>query len=218
MQSLVAYAKERLKPLGFRKQGVNFTRMNHGYIQAIAFQRCSFAEGYYINIGIHPIGIPSLKLGRDILLINSSPKATECTISQRAEQVCDAPNVCRAKDGSLVFGVFPEYLTEESYSHFDVFLSSAIPEWQNYWSNDRRIINADYNILGCMFPLIPNLWHECVAILKCFCSIRLGNLSDARSYLHDFDEMTGGCYSQIHSHLNTLLNLAAGVAEPDADY
>ena len=73
-----------LKPLGFKKKAKLFKTEN-GFYKLINIQNSQYGDDFYINIGIHPIGLP--RLITDQLLIKENSSIFDCILQTRIEPI-----------------------------------------------------------------------------------------------------------------------------------
>ncbi len=63
MQDFIINLHTALKPLGFKKKRHTFFKADNGFYKLINIQNSQYGDDFYINIRIHPIGLPQLITG-----------------------------------------------------------------------------------------------------------------------------------------------------------
>nr|WP_240523227.1 DUF4304 domain-containing protein [Bacillus cereus] len=74
-----------LKPLGFKKKRHTFFKADNGFYKLINIQKSQFGDDFYINIGVHPIGLPQLIT--DQLQIRENISIFDCILQTRIEPI-----------------------------------------------------------------------------------------------------------------------------------
>lgn len=90
MKELVAKLKNDFTPYGYQKSRNSFWKIENGFYRLIDFQKGAYGDYLFINVCLHPAGLPSLIAGK--LEIKERPREYECIIRQRiGEIVSDEP-------------------------------------------------------------------------------------------------------------------------------
>ncbi len=72
---ILSQIKEPMADLGYRKNGNSFRRVEKGFYQLIHFQKGGFGDYFFINVALHPMGLPLLQAGD--LALPERPKEDE---------------------------------------------------------------------------------------------------------------------------------------------
>ncbi|PGA90948.1 hypothetical protein COL93_27695 [Bacillus toyonensis] len=85
MQDFITNLHATLKPLGFKKKRHSFFKADNGFYKLINIQKSQFWGDFYINIGVHPIGLPQLIT--DHLQIKENISIFDCILQTRIESI-----------------------------------------------------------------------------------------------------------------------------------
>jgi len=82
-QNFITNLYATLKPLGFKKKRHTFFKAENGFYKLINIQKSQFGDHFYINIGVHPIGLPQLIT--DQLQLKENISIFDCILQTRIE-------------------------------------------------------------------------------------------------------------------------------------
>lgn len=77
--------KPQILKYGYKKSGNSFWKIENGFYKLINFQAGAYGNYFFINVAIHPCGLPILYTKR--LEIVEKPKESQCALRQRAEHI-----------------------------------------------------------------------------------------------------------------------------------
>ena len=85
MKELLNELKGDIAGYGYKKSGNSFWKIENGFYKLIDFQGGAHGDYFFINVGLHPVGLPSLITGK--LEIKERPREHECIIRQRIGEI-----------------------------------------------------------------------------------------------------------------------------------
>ena len=89
MKELLAEVKGAFSVAGYRKKRNSFWKREGGFYRLVDFQHGAYGDYFFINVGLHPVGLPSLIAGE--LVIKEQPKEYECIFHQRVGEISPIP-------------------------------------------------------------------------------------------------------------------------------
>ena len=85
MKTLIGEVKDTFSQYGYRKERNSFWKKENGFYKLVNFQSGAYGDYFFINVGLHPIGLPSLIAGK--LEIKERPKEYECIFRRRMGEI-----------------------------------------------------------------------------------------------------------------------------------
>lgn len=205
MNEILLDVRGTLKSLGYAKRRkAAFEKTGDGFVRLIDFQEGCYGGGYFfINLCVHPIGLPQLLSGR--LVVREHPKEYECILRQRLEQVVDS--------GRGPLGIFRSDDVGITQWLRDALQNKAIP-WLDGWCSWRRLSNAATAEVSPMLTVVPRLRPKALHMLRCFSLLRLGDVDGAAESLREFRSLqfVGFDFSDVDRYLEDLLSTSAALA------
>lgn len=200
MRSILEKLKVPFSEYGYKKRKNSFWKVENGFYKLIDFQKGAHGGNYYfINVALHPIGMP--KLLTNELIIPETPNESECIIRQRFEQIIDNSLSDKFKS-KLVMLDDVETVKEimESINYID--------QWLMVWGNYNKIEEMDFEEVASMLTVVPILKNKAYYYIKCYCAFRNGNYKTADEnfsrYLNEkIDELD---FQKVDEFLSYLLN------------
>jgi hypothetical protein len=207
MKELLKQAGDLLKPLGYKKLKSRFFKTEDGFFKLIDFQSGAYGRYFFVNICIHPVGLPKLMAGR--LVIPDRPLEYECIIVQRIEQIV-LDEATRAFRSGLV-----PCDDQELVARILSSLSKVIDSWFPKWCSFSTILAASDKELKHMITVAPIVFDKASAMLRFFCAFNLHEMERAQSYLAQCLSAPSGDYdfSLVHDYLRSLVSRGATVGE-----
>lgn len=194
MKELLREVKGELSPYGYRKTGNSFWKVENGFYKLINFQHGAYGDYFFINVGLHPVGLPRVS-GK--LEIKERPREHECVIRRRIGEI--VPNEW-----------FQKALTPLHDPHTLYEITACIPaveSWLAHWGNFETLADKDFSELSGMMPIAPILWRKSYDLLKCYCMIKQKNLPEAKkyflAYLAENKELD---FSAVDRYMESLLD------------
>ena len=169
MKQLTANLKTAFTPYGYRKSRNSFWKIENGFYKLIDFQQGAYGDYFFINVALHPVGLPSLVVGK--LEIKERPREYECILRQRMGEIVPAAFFKKALIPSHDADTIPE-------------IAASLPAaeaWLAHWGSFEVIAGGDPSELSGMMPIAPILWQKACHMLKCYCLLKQGNLPEARN-------------------------------------
>lgn len=195
MEGLLNEVKGRITQYGYKKARSSFWKIEDGFYKLIHFQHGAYGDYFFINVGLHPVGLPSLIPGK--LEILERPREHECIIRRRIEEIVPVEIFKKA----LAPIHDPNTVQEIAAS------LPAVERWLASWGSFEMIANQDFSELSRMMPIAPILWRKAYDLLECYCMIKQGDLPKARefyqAYLSENREMD---FSPVDCYMESLLN------------
>ena len=94
MKTIIGEVKGIFSEYGYKKERNSFWKIENDFYRLINFQHGAYGDYFFVNVGLHPVGLPSLYTGK--LEIKEKPKEHECIIRQRMEQIVPIPSLEKA--------------------------------------------------------------------------------------------------------------------------
>ena len=172
MKELLRKINSEMKKKGYMKNGMNFWKIENGFFKIINFQKGLHGGQYYfINVGIHPNGMPQLI--SDQLLVLEQPKENECIIRQRVEQIIDSNEMNAFKVGLVSID------DEKSYENF-IEILPEIEKWSLQYGIYEKLIGVTEEEINNLINISPILKKKAFVFLQLFCQIKLNNKEEAK--------------------------------------
>ncbi|MFC4410618.1 DUF4304 domain-containing protein [Chungangia koreensis] len=199
MNDFLKTVKTFLGEYGFKKRGSGFWRIENEIYYLIDFQRSSFGDYFFVNLCIHPLGLPELVTNQ--LLINEKPKNYECILRQRIEQIVSPQEFKRLNKGMLSLS------DKDSIDCLFEVLSKEVIEWFNLWGSYEKLAMVDESEVMNKLTVIPLLKTKTYFLIKTYCNYRIGEIKSAKIYLQKFDDekVDGMDFTHITRHLANLI-------------
>lgn len=195
MKTLICEVKDTFSQYGYRKERNSFWKRENGFYKLVNFQSGSYGDYFFINVGLHPIGLPSLITGK--LEIKERPKEYECILRQRMEAISS-------------LAMFKEVLVPVSDPQVVQAIISGLPDveaWFSHWGSFEAIAACEFSDVEGMLSSVPLLWNKAYRMLKCYCLLKLCRRTEAEmlysAYLSENCEMD---FSAVDQYLKCLLD------------
>ncbi len=192
MKELIGKVQGEIKQYGYKKAGNFFWKTENGFYKLIHFQHGAYGDYFFINVGLHPVGLPSLAGGE--LEIKEKPREYECILRQRIEEIVPVELFQKA------------LIPDENTAREIVAALPKVEHWLTDWGSFESIAEKDFSELSKKMPIAPILWQKAYDLLKCYCMIKLRNMSEAEKYyLAYLSENRNLDFSAVDRYLETLL-------------
>ncbi|MEI5909627.1 DUF4304 domain-containing protein [Bacillus spongiae] len=193
--------KQATKKYGYRKNRNSFWKIENGFYKLIHIQKSSYGDYFFINLGIHPVGLP--KLITNQLIIKERPPESECLFRKRIEQVI--PSLTTSLNAMMSDGLTTEIQ--------DDILKSIpyIEGWMEQHGTHSFIIENQDDTLIRLLNVVPILGEKAYYMTKYFSNLKVNNREIAYTYLQNylsldiFIENKILDFNQIDSYLISLL-------------
>lgn len=195
MKQLLNEMKSAFSERGYRKAGNSFWKVENGFYKLVNFQKGAYGDYFFVNVGLHPIGLPSFITGK--LEVKERPKEYECILRHRIEEIVPINTFKKA----LVPVDCPEISQE-------IILNlPQIEKWLMDWSSFEVLANAEFEILSKMMTtVVPILWEKAYWMLKYYCMVKMGALLTAKEYLKEYFERNQGMdFGPVDRYLTDML-------------
>ncbi|AAP28850.1 MULTISPECIES: DUF4304 domain-containing protein [Bacillus] len=179
MQDFIISLHTALKPLGFKKKRNTFSKAENGFYKLINIQKSQFGDAFYINIGVHPIGLPQLITNQ--LQIKENISIFDCILRTRIEPI-------HMNQNQLLHNVSHETIDIPNYL-------STIFDWFQTWASYENLAKTNIHSISPLLAVVPILQEKAFLLLTCFSFYNLKQYEQANRYLQQ--------YLHCAVHLNT---------------
>lgn len=200
MKELLQKVSPELKSFGYKKKGNDFWKIENDIYRVINFQQGLHGGGYFfINVCIHPCGIPHLYPNQ--LLVEDKPKESHCIIRQRIEQIIVSNEMNSFKEGLV--SIEDERATENF-----IRIIPDIENWSLQYGTYGGLISKNEKELNNLLNVSPILKRKALALLQVYCEIKLSNKKRAIKALEDFKKevVNGLNFCKIEHYLVSLID------------
>lgn len=167
MKELLRKISPELKKFGYNKKRNNFWKVENGFYRIINFQKGIYGGNYYfINVGIHPNGMPQLIFNQ--LVVLEHPKEYECIISQRIEQIIDSDEINVFKEGLVSID---DVRATENF----IKMIPQIEKWSLRYGTFETLLGKSEKEIHALLNVSPIVKKKAFALLQLFCEIKLNN-------------------------------------------
>lgn len=189
-----------IKPLftkyGYKKNGDSFWKLENGFYKLINFQKGRYGDYFFINVGLHPNGLPMLYTNQ--LCLPEKPKESQCVLRQRAEQISSKANSFEKEIGY-----------SEEIEVLQKLLPAVMPDiesWLNKWGSYETILSADFNTISKLFSAAPIVWEKEFWLLRCHCALMVGDKATAKRYFSTYQSQNPDMdFSLVDSYMENLI-------------
>jgi hypothetical protein len=168
--------KEVTKKYGYRKKGNSFWKIEDGFYKLINIQKSTYGDYFFINLGIHPVGLPQLITGQ--LIIKEKPPESGCIFRKRIEEV--VPSLTNS---------FKEMMSKGLTTKIQDAIIISIPyveEWMKEYGTHKFVVQNEEDTLTNLINVLPILERKAYLMLKYFCNLNLENKEMSNKYLQDY--------------------------------
>ena len=164
MKKLLQKITPELKAFGYKKKGSDYWRIENGFYKVINFQKGLHGGNYYfINVGIHPNGMPQLRPNH--LIVLEQPKEYECIIRKRVEQIVEI----KAFQEGLVS------IDDDKAAENFIKMIPEIEKWSMKYGSYEGLSNLGEEEIMDLLNTSPISKKKASAFLQLFCEIKLNN-------------------------------------------
>lgn len=198
MKVLLDRAAGVLRPLGYRRAKASFCKVDNGFYKLVHFQRGAYGNYFFVNLGVHPVGFPSLIAGR--LEIRDQPAEYQCALRCRIEEAITCESVSIFRHG------FVSYNDPASVAQIVAILPNEVESWLMRWGSFRKILDTPDADINRMSTVVPALWEKGRAMLRYFCCVKLGDILGSRQFLDQYlaSDSAGYDFLLVDDYLRSL--------------
>ncbi|MBM6619979.1 DUF4304 domain-containing protein [Bacillus suaedaesalsae] len=199
MKELLQKISPELKTFGYKKKGSNFWKIENGFYKIINFQKGLHGGQYYfINVGIHPNGMPQLISNQ--LLVLEQPKENECIIRQRVEQIIESKEMNAFKEGLVS-------LDDERTTENFIKIIPEIEKWSLQYGTYEELIGISEKEIYDLLNASPILKKKAFVFLQLFCEIKLNNKEGANEAFDKYkkENVNGLNFDELDNYLGSLI-------------
>lgn len=194
MKDLLNRVKGEFTQYAYKKRGSSFWKYEDGFYKLVNFQGGAYGDYFFVNIGLHPVGLPSLFTGR--LEIHEKPPESKCIIRQRIEEIVSI--------GASATRMIPVH--DVDAAQIIVESIPAIEAWLSSWGSYDTICSADFKELSkIMTSVVPIIQRKAYWMLKYYCLIKQESYSEAKqAFLNYLSENVDMDFIEVDNYLKAL--------------
>lgn len=193
---ILSEIKPMMSQYGYKKNGNSFWKNENGFYKLINFQKGAYGNYFFINVGLHPNGLPMLYPKQ--LCFLERPKEHECVLRQRVDEIS-------AKASSFEKNI--GYVEEIEVLRELVF--SVLPDiqiWLNDWGTYKTILSADFDEIIKLFSVAPILWKKEFWLLKSYCALMERDKMAAKRFFSFYQvENSNMDFSLVDNYMDNLI-------------
>jgi hypothetical protein len=203
MKELLQKVHPELKTLGYKKKANNFWKVENGIYRLINFQKGLYGGYYFINIGLHPFGMPQLI--PDQLMIIEHPKEYDCIIRRRVDHIVESEEVTPFKKGLVS-------IDDDEVIRGLIKILPEIEKWMIKYGSFIELASRNEKEIKNLLNIAPGLEKKAIYFIKLYCEIKQNNKGNAitafdkykSEFLEDlnFKELDEYLYSLIEKFNN----------------
>jgi len=156
--------------LDLRKKDIHFAKLKTDFISSLTYKKSKFGDDFYINIGVHPIGLPQLIT--DQLQIKENISIFDCILQTRIDPIHMKPN-------QLLHNVSHETIDIPDYL-------STIFDWFQVWASYENLTKTNIQAITPVLAVVPILQEKAFWLLTCFSFCNLKQYEQANRYLQQY--------------------------------
>jgi hypothetical protein len=197
MKLLLEKVHYALKQRHYTKSGASFSKIENGFYKLIHFQKGAFGGYFFINVGLHPVGLPQLIV--DALSIPEKPKEHECFIRERVDQIIKGA-FTNVSERTFVYASNPAVIETV------IEILPEIENWLTKWSSFEVLAKTPDQDLEKLMPAVPILKKKAIAMMRYFCAIKLNNNENIQKWLKEYlsIRVPGLIFPEVDAYLKSL--------------
>lgn len=197
MREMIEKVKGAFAQRGYRKRGNSFYKIEDGFYKLVSFQKGAFGNYFYINLGLHPVGLPILQA--NALLVPDRPKEYECALRVRIDKAVSEEN----RD---IWSKVQNWIGDDMVPHI-IDAISDIDAWFKKWGSFNAILNCPFDEMTKMLTAVPILWEKEYLMLKFYCAYKAGNNEEAQRLFSKYSgtAVKNLSFEGIDSYLRSML-------------
>ena len=182
---------------GYQKHRNSFFKVKSGFYRLINFQKGTYGDYFFINVGVHPIGLPLLRA--NTLLLPRHPKEFECVFRERLGQIVK-------EEKRTIWSMAHSWIGDDIVPQI-VDAITDIEIWFQKWGSFNTILECSFDEISQKFTVVPILWEKQYLLLKFYCYLQTDNVNEASYYFEKYHSTTikGLNFDSIDNYLITLL-------------
>lgn len=192
-----------MEKFGYKRKGNNFWKIEQDVYKVINFQKGSYGDYFFVNIGIHPIGMPQVLT--DTVSIIENPKEYECVIRQRIEQIVDNNKIDMFKKGFIS-------TEDDQIIESIIKVLPQIEKWSLKYATYTSLLNKSEKEMIDLFSVTPILKRKAFLLLQLICEIKLKHAENAYETFKNYkkEEIENLNFDKLNEYLNSLLSIMRG--------
>lgn len=197
MKEMIEKVKGTLAQNGYQKRRNSFYKIEDGFYRLINFQKGAYGNYFYINVCLHPIGLPLLQA--NTLFMPDHPKEYECVLRERIDQIVK-------EEKHKIWSKAQNWIGDDMVPHIiDAIVD--IEDWFQKWGSFNTILDCPFDEISKMFTVVPILWEKEYLLLKCYSAFQVGNIEVARKLFSKYSDtvVRDLSFEGVDSYLQSLL-------------
>ncbi|MBN1217154.1 MAG: DUF4304 domain-containing protein [Candidatus Lokiarchaeota archaeon] len=202
INTVISYLSSILKTLGYRKTKNNFWKHQNEFYNLINFQKGAYGDYFFINIGIHPIGLPLLTELEDFL--PEKPKEYECLIRTRIENLLQDYSHKILDKGFMCYDI----TIKEWEDFLEMVFPTDVHNWITEFSSFTKLISMSQVEMERLMPYAPIVKEKIYFMTRFYCFYKLNKINEAQIALEKYNEinLSEFNFSRVDIYLNNLIN------------
>lgn len=197
MKEMLEKVKRAFAQNGYRKRRNSFYKIEDGFYRLVNFQKGAYGNYFYINVGLHPVGLPILQA--NTLYMPDHPKEYECVLRERAEEIVKEEN-------RRIWSQAQNWAGDDMVPYIiDAIVD--IEAWFHTWGSFHAILDCPFEKISKMFTVAPIFWRKEYLLLKLYCAFQVGDVEEAQSLFHKYSDtpVKNLSFEGIDSYLQSIL-------------
>ncbi len=197
MKEMIEKVKGAFVQNGYRKRRNSFYKIEDGFYKLVNFQKGAYGNYFYINVGLHPMGLPILQA--NALFMPEHPKEYECVLRERIEEIMEEKN-------RNIWSKAQNLIGDDMVPHIiDAIVDIEV--WFRKWGSFNTILNCPFDKMSKMFTVAPILWRKEYLLLKFYCTFQVGNVEEAQKLFNEYSDtaVKNLSFEDIDSYLQSIL-------------
>lgn len=180
MREMIKKVERVFAQKGYQKRLNSFYKVENGFYRLINFQKGTYGDYFFINVGVQPIGLPLLRA--NTLLLPNHPKESECVLRERLGKIVEG-------EKRAIWSRTNNWIGDDIIP----YIIDAIPDieaWLQKWGSFSTILECSYDEISKKFTVVPILWEKQYLLLKFYCSLQTGNTERTSYYFRKYHSTT----------------------------
>lgn len=195
MKEMLEKVKGNFAQSGYRKRRNSFYKIEDGFYKLINFQKGAYGDYFFINVGLHPVGLPHLQA--NTLLVPAHPKEYECDLRERVGQIVEG--------NKREIWSWPQ-IGDDMVPHI-IDVVADIEVWFQTWGSFHAILDSSFDEISKLFSVPPILWEKEYLLLQFYSALQAGNIEAARKFFSKYSDtnVQNLNFENLDSYLRSML-------------
>lgn len=197
MKEMLKKARGAFAQNGYRKRGNSFYKTEDGFYKLVSFQKGAYGDYFFINAGLHPVGLPLLQA--DTLQIPDHPKEYECALRERIGQIV-------TEEKREIWSKAQNWIGSDMVPHI-IDAIGDIEAWFQKWGSFQGILDCSFDEISDMFSAVPLLWEKEYLLLKFYAALQVGDIALSRELFRSYSNtvVQNLNFERTDSYLQSML-------------